>query len=111
MFFLLLLALSEHVRFAVAYAMASAACIGLLAFYVSFVLRSARRAAGFTTLLSALYAVLYVLLRSEDMALLLGAVLLFAILATVMVLTRKVDWYRISGDRSAARSVEVEGAG
>jgi inner membrane protein len=100
MFFLLLLALTEHVPFAVAYVVASGSCIGLLAFYVSFVLRSVRRAAGFTTLLSALYGALYVLLRSEDMALLLGALLLFGILAAVMVVTRKVDWYRIAVDRT-----------
>jgi inner membrane protein len=78
-FFLLLLALTEHVPFALAYAIASAGCVGLLCFYVSFVLRSVQRAAGFTGMLAALYAALYVLLRSEDMALLLGAVLLFAI--------------------------------
>ena len=109
LFFLLLLALTEHVPFAAAYAVASASCIGLLAFYVSFVLRSVRRAAGFTTLLTALYGALFVLLRSEDMALLLGAILLFGILATVMVVTRRVDWYRIALDRSAAGAAEAEG--
>jgi inner membrane protein len=98
MFFLLLLALAEHIEFALAYGVASAACIGLIAFYLSFVLGSVRRALGFTALLAALFGALYVLLASEDMALLLGAGLLFAILAAVMLVTRRVDWYRLSSD-------------
>ena len=61
-------------------------------------LRSVKRATGFTGLLTTLYAALYVLLRSEDMALLLGAALLFGILAAIMVVTRRVDWYRVAVD-------------
>jgi inner membrane protein len=96
MFFLLLLALTEHVRFVVAYLVASTSCVGLLSFYVSYVLRGVRRALGFGVLLSALYGALYVLLRSEDLALLLGAVLLFGILAAIMFVTRNLDWYRLT---------------
>ncbi len=95
-FFLLLLALSEHIPFVVAYVVASASCVGLLTFYVSHVLRGAKRAVGFSTLLALLYAALYVLLRSEDVALLLGAILLFGILAAIMVVTRHVDWYHLA---------------
>jgi inner membrane protein len=109
LFFLLLLALTEHVPFAVAYAASSAACVGLLGFYVSYVLRGVRRAGGFVAMLGSLYGALYVLLRSEDMALLLGAVLLFAILAAVMVVTRNVDWYRIGGDPAAATPARADG--
>lgn len=96
LFFLLLVSLSEHLPFAVAYLAASAACIGLVTFYVGHVLRSARRGLLFGGLLAALYAFLYVILQSEDYALLLGAVLLFAALAAVMIMTRRVDWYRLS---------------
>lgn len=95
MFFLLLISLSEHIPFALAYLMASAGCVGLLAFYVGHVLRSAARGLGFGGLLAGLYAVLYVLLLSEDYALLLGSLLLFAVLGAVMFMTRRVDWYRV----------------
>lgn len=94
-FFLLLLSLSEHITFGWAYLAAAAACIGLIGFYLSAVLRSALRGAGFAGMLGALYAALYGLLLSEDNALVLGAGLLFVILAAVMVATRKVDWYRV----------------
>ncbi|KVL88736.1 cell envelope integrity protein CreD [Burkholderia stagnalis] len=95
LFFLLLLSLSEHIAFGYAYLAASGACIGLLGFYVSFVLHSARRGATFAGLLAMLYAALYGLLLSEDNALMLGSLLLFAILATIMLLTRHVDWYSV----------------
>ena len=80
--------------FGIAYLLASGACIGLLTFYLSYVLRSAARGLGFGGLLTSLYAAVYGLLISEDNALILGSLLLFALLAAVMVLTRKVDWYR-----------------
>ena len=41
------------------------------------------------------YALLYVLVLSEDYALLLGAIVLFVALAAVMLVTRKMDWYRL----------------
>jgi len=93
-FFLLLVSFSEHMAFAVAYLIASAACIGLLTFYLSYVLRSMTRGLGFGAMLTTLYAAVYGLLVSEDNALVLGALMLFAVLAVVMVVTRKVDWYR-----------------
>jgi len=96
MFFLLLVSLSEHVAFGLAYLCATIACIGLIGFYLAAVLRSTARGLGFATMLAALYAALYGLLVSEDNALVLGAGLLFLILAAIMVATRKVDWYQLS---------------
>ena len=93
-FFLLLISFSEHMAFGLAYVLASTACIGLLTFYLSYVLRSLTRGLGFGTMLTALYASVYGLLISEDNALILGSLLLFAVLAIVMVVTRKVDWYK-----------------
>ena len=95
-FFLLLLSLSEHIAFGLAYLAAAAACVGLIGFYLGHVLRSRLRGVGFAATLGLLYAALYGLLVSEDNALVLGAGLLFAILAALMVATRKVDWYQVS---------------
>lgn len=95
-FFLLLVSLSEHIAFLWAYLVAATACIGLLGFYLGHVLRSRMRGLGFAAMLAMLYAALYGLLVSEDNALVLGAGLLFVILAAIMVVTRKVDWYRLS---------------
>ncbi|MDH4186634.1 MAG: cell envelope integrity protein CreD [Nitrospira sp.] len=95
-FYLLLLSLSEHLSFGWSYLIAGSACVSLLGFYASYVLKSAARSAGFTGMLVALYGVLFVLLRLEDYALLMGTLLLFVVLAIVMVITRNVDWYNIS---------------
>ena len=94
-FFLLLLSLSEHIAFWQAYLVSAAACIGLQFVYLSGVLHSWARAAGFATMLTLLYGVLYGLLVSEDNALLMGSLLLFGILAVIMWVTRKVDWYAL----------------
>jgi inner membrane protein len=104
-FFLLLVSLSEHIDFAIAYLVASVACIGLIGFYLVAVLRSVGRGLGFAAMLATLYAALYGLLVSEDNALVLGAGLLFLVLAAIMVVTRRVDWYQLAGSRPAPRDL------
>jgi inner membrane protein len=91
-FFLLLLALSEHLPFATAYAIAATACVVLLTFYLRHPLGTLLRASLFFGIFVALYTSLYVLLRSEDHAMLLGSVMTFLVLAMVMIATRKLDW-------------------
>lgn len=100
-FFLLLVSLSERIAFGWAYLAASVACIGLIGLYLAAVLRSRAWAAGFVMMLALLYAALYGLLASEDNALVLGSGLLFVILAVIMLLTRRVDWYAIAASPPA----------
>jgi inner membrane protein len=100
MFFLLLLALSEHVGFSLAYLLAATACTALIGVYLIKVLASWRLGAAFAAGLALIYAALFGLLQSEDMALLLGSGLLFAILAGVMLLTRGVDWQTLLARRN-----------
>jgi len=93
LFYVLLLSLSEHIGFLRAYIVSATACVLLLGAYVSGILGSMKRAATLVGLLIALYALLYGLLGAEEYALLLGSILVFALLAVVMLLTRKLDWY------------------
>ena len=102
MFYLLLLSLAEHMAFARAYALAASACVLLIGFYVSHVLHSWLRGGGFTAALAGLYAMLYALLSAEDYALLMGSLLVFGLLAAVMVLTRRLDWYGLGKPAVAA---------
>lgn len=94
-FFLLLLSLSEHIPFWLAYVVSALACIGVQAVYLSGVLRSWARGMGFAGMLTVLYGALYGLLVSENNALLMGSLLLFVVLASVMWVTRGVDWYEV----------------
>ncbi|CAG1005680.1 Inner membrane protein CreD [Burkholderiales bacterium] len=91
-FFLMLLAFSEHLPFAAAYLIAASACVGLLGTYGRTLLGSWQSAGLLALGYSLLYVCLYQLLASEDYALLLGATLVFAVLALTMYLTRRFDW-------------------
>jgi inner membrane protein len=95
LFFQLLLSLSEHIAFGQAYAAASAACVALLAFYARHILGGWRAGLAFGAGIALLYALLWTLLRMEQWALAIGSALLFAVLAAVMVLTRRIDWYAL----------------
>ncbi|WP_349920420.1 cell envelope integrity protein CreD [Aeromonas veronii] len=95
-FYLVLLALTEHIGFAWAYLAAALASVALNGFYLSHVLGGARQGLGFAVLLGLVYSILFGLLQAEEIALLLGALLLFAVLALIMVLTRKLDWYQLT---------------
>ncbi len=92
-FFLLLVSLSEHMAFGIAYGIAASACVVLLGYYASYMLHSWRRGMPFAAGIAALYGLLYVLLQLEQTAMVVGSVALFVVLAIVMLLTRKVDWY------------------
>jgi len=92
LFYLLLLSLSEIIGFAWAYAIAAAVCALLSGAYARTALR-ARKALFMFPALGLLYAYLYVVLSSEDYALLLGSLGLLALLAAAMAATRKIDWY------------------
>lgn len=95
LFYLLLLSLAEHIGFERAYLASAGACVALIGFYLCTVLRSVVRGCAFGAGLALLYAMLYGLLRAEDYALLMGSLLLFALLAGVMALTRRLDWYGV----------------
>ncbi|MFL9628951.1 cell envelope integrity protein CreD [Aeromonas jandaei] len=99
-FYLVLLALTEHLGFGWAYLVAALASVLLNGFYLSHVLGGPKQGIGFAALLGLVYAILYSLLQAEEIALLLGALLLFATLALIMLLTRKLDWYKVMGQQS-----------
>ena len=92
-FYLLELSLSEHITFPAAYATATLAIVAMVAAYGRVVLRERRRALAVSAGVAALYGYLYVLLTNEDFALLIGSIGLFVVLAGIMILTRRVNWY------------------
>lgn len=107
LFYLLLLSLSEHLGFELAYTLSSLACVSLITYYVKSVLQSLQRALGFGSALAVLYALLYGLLQAEDYSLLMGSSLLFLLLGVFMVLTRDVDWYQFKPIENQETTHEV----
>jgi inner membrane protein len=110
LFYLLLLSLSEHVPFALAYAAASAGVVIMVTCYGFTVLGARKRAWALGAMLAGLYGYLFTLLQMEDFALLMGALGLFAILGAVMFATRRINWYDGKTGSSAGGSVLQGGA-
>ena len=93
-FYSLLVSLSEHTGFAIAYIISSVSIILLITFYIKASFGKMKLAVITASVLSTLYLFLYIVLRMQDFALLLGSIGLFVVLGLFMMLTRKINWYR-----------------
>ncbi|HCT9454973.1 TPA: cell envelope integrity protein CreD [Klebsiella pneumoniae] len=96
LFYLVLLALSEHIGFIAAWLAASLSGAVMNGIYLQAVLRGWRNSLLFIAALLLLDGVMWFLLHSEDSALLLGTGVLALALSVLMFLTRRVDWYALS---------------
>jgi inner membrane protein involved in colicin E2 resistance len=92
-FYLLLLSLSEHLGFDLSFLIAGASTVALFSINIDWVFRSRKLALRALVVFTLLYAFIYVLLRVEAYALLIGAIVSFAAVAAAMYITRNVDWY------------------
>jgi inner membrane protein len=93
LFYILLLSLSEHMSFPLAYFLAALSLILLVSFYARAILKDTRFMLVIAGVLTTLYGFLYINLQLQDYALLLGSIGLFIMLAAVMYLTRNIDWF------------------
>jgi inner membrane protein len=93
-FYLLLLSFAEQIGFDLSYLLAAAATVMLISAYAWSALKSSARAMVVFAVLSVLYALLFLLLKQEDYALVIGASAAFAAVAVTMYVTRNVDWYQ-----------------
>ncbi|MEM7572989.1 MAG: cell envelope integrity protein CreD [Bacteroidota bacterium] len=100
-FYVLLLSISEHLAFNRAYWISCAAVVGLITAYSWFILRNRKLTLLVAAVLLICYLFFYSLLQLQDYALLMGSVGLFLILATIMYLTRNIDWYNIGKEVAA----------
>ncbi|MFC6646802.1 inner membrane CreD family protein [Granulicella cerasi] len=92
-FYLLLLSLSEHIGFDLAFMIAGSATIALFSMYVHWIFGGAQYASRAAAIFTTLYLFIYALLRLGDYALLIGSVTSFAAVAATMYFTRHLDWY------------------
>ena len=107
LFYLLLIALSEHLDFSLAYLIATIACVGLIFVYLIYVFQSRSTALSMSAGMLALYGMLYMILKSEDYALLMGSTLTFLSLGGLMMATRHINWYTLT-KKSEANDTEQE---
>lgn len=94
LFYGLLLAISEHLGFNWAYLVSALATMVLIASYVNSITKNRKSAGLFGLILSIFYLFIYVLLQLQDYSLIVGVVGIFIILAVLMRLSTKIDWYQ-----------------
>lgn len=90
-FYTLLLSLSEIIGFNPAYAVASVVIVGLIAAYVQAIVRSRLLTALCGGVLAVVYGSLFIMLQLEELALLMGTILLLVLCAVVMALTHRLN--------------------
>jgi inner membrane protein len=92
-FYLLLLSLAERIGFDWAFLIGGVSTVGLLSANTSWVFSSRAQGIKVLVVFGLLYVLIYMLLRLEDNALLVGAITSYVAVAAVMYFTRKIDWY------------------
>jgi inner membrane protein len=93
-YYTLLLSFSEQVGFNLAYLIASVATIALIATFLASLLKNKKAAALFSFILTLFYTFIYVIIQLEDLALMVGSIALFIIVAALMYFSRKINWDR-----------------
>jgi inner membrane protein len=93
-YYTLLLSFSEQVGFNLAYLIASVATIALIATFLASLLKNTKAAVLFSFILTLFYTFIYVIIQLEDLALMVGSIALFIIVAALMYFSRKINWDR-----------------
>lgn len=92
-FYLLLLSLAERVGFDWGFLVAGMATVALLSANAGWIFASRVQGWKASAVFTVLYTLIYLLLRLEDNALLVGAVASFLAVGVAMYFTRRIDWY------------------
>jgi inner membrane protein len=92
-FYLLLLSLSEQIPFYAAYLVAALAVTIMLTLYSRSLLPSWSKSWYMGLVVTLSYILLYAVLNAESYALLIGSTGTFLVVAMVMFLTRRLEWY------------------
>ena len=96
LFYVLLISISEHTNFNVAYFISTVAIVSMISLYSMSIFKLRKFTMILTTTLAAIYGFLFVILQLEDYALLMGSIGLTIILGATMFFTRKINWYQLN---------------
>jgi inner membrane protein len=106
LFYTLLVSISEHSNFNLAYLISSVAIISIIGLYAKSILHNVKQTIVLVIILCFTYTFVYVTLQVQDYALLIGSIGLTAILAFTMYITRNVNWYQLSSPKSEVHVAE-----
>jgi len=99
LFYTLLISISEHTNFNLAYLISSVIIISIIALYARAILKSVKQTTILVVILCFTYTFVFVTLQLQDYALLIGSLGLTVILAFTMYITRKINWYTLSSEK------------
>jgi inner membrane protein len=91
-YYTLLLSFSEQVGYNLAYLIASVSTVTLISVFISSLLKNKKAAPLFAFILTVFYAFIFVIIQLEDLALMIGSIALFIIIAILMYFSRKINW-------------------
>ncbi len=92
-FYLLLLSLAERIGFDFGFLLAGSATVALLSVNAAWIFSSRSQGMRALAIFTLLYVLIYMMLRLEDNALLVGAIASFLFMTAAMYFTRGIDWY------------------
>lgn len=95
-FYILLVSLSEHISFTLAYWIASLAVIGLITAYSHTMLKDKKLTLITGLIISTLYLFIFVIIQLQNYSLLVGSIGLFIVVALAMFASRNIDWYSLT---------------
>ena len=100
LFYVLLISISEHSNFNIAYAISTLSIVGMITLYSMSIFKASRLTMLLVIALMGIYGFLFVTLQLADYALLMGSIGLTLILAATMYFTRDIDWYHLNKDKT-----------
>ncbi len=95
LFFSLLISITEHLNFNLAYLISSVSTVLMITLYTKTIFKNTRLTLVQSGILTAIYVFIYTIIQLEDYSLLFGSVGLFFVLAAIMYISRKIDWYSV----------------
>ena len=95
LFYVLLISISEHSNFNIAYLISAGVSSILILLYSRSVFQSAKFTGILSVTILGIYAFLFVTLQLADYALLMGSIGLTVILGITMYFTRNINWYKL----------------
>lgn len=95
-FYTLLLSISEHLNFNLAFLVSALATLLLIAGYVKAILKSEALTYFIVAVLTILYSFIFIIIQLQDFALLIGSIGIFIILGLTMYYSRKIDWFSLT---------------
>ncbi len=92
-YYSLLISLSEHLGYDLAYLVAAVATVTLITLYARSFLYDRRLLILLSGLITFFYIFIFVIIQAQDFSLLIGSIGLFFVIASIMYFSRSINWY------------------